>query len=237
MSKRRLKGAPAPDLESTSTPMRPVPALVITGALIALVVAAGVGLSAAARPAASGWLAKCEPGRQLAPRVYTAPPPMCIDSKKGYTANINTTKGRFSVVFLAGAAPQTVNNFIVLAQSGYYTGLTFWRIEDWVVQTGDPQGDGRGGPGYTLPEEPPAANDKWVPGSLGMARVPGGPISGGQFFITKNAWPGGDPTTAYNRFATITLGFDMVGQLTRDDRVLGIEIRQITSGPSPSPSV
>ena len=76
-------------------------------------------------------------------------------------------------------APVTVNNFIVLALNGYYNGSSFWDSEDWVVQAGDPNGNGTGGPGYNLPEEP-APFLKWNPGSVGMARIPGGPINGSQ---------------------------------------------------------
>jgi hypothetical protein len=59
-----------------------------------------------------------------------------------------------------------------------------------------------------------------------MARFPGDGISGSQFFILKGAWPGGDPTTVYNHFATITLGFDVVGQLTPSDRILGVQVKR-----------
>jgi cyclophilin family peptidyl-prolyl cis-trans isomerase len=64
-----------------------------------------------------------------------------------------------------------------------------------------------------------------VPGSLGYARTPEG-LNGGQFFITKQAWPGGDPQIPYNHFATVTLGFDVVQQLTSSDRITRIEVKQ-----------
>ena len=207
-------------------PMRPLPAVGITLLVVAAVVAGGIGLDWAAHPAPGGAFAACKTGPKLAPNLYSAPPPMCIDPSKTYNGTIKTTKGDFSFVFLASAAPKTTNNFIVLALNGYYNGLTFFRSEDWVVQGGDPENDGRGGPGYTLPPEAPAPGDRWVPGAMGMARFPGDGISGSQFFVLKGSWPGGDPTTPYNHFATVTLGFDIVGQLTPGDRILRVEVKR-----------
>ncbi len=122
------------------------------------------------------------------------------------------------IELLPDTAPATVNNFVVLALHGYYNQLTFWKSEDWVIQGGDPNGDGTGGPGYNLPEEP---NDslKWDVGSVGMARVPGGAINGSQFFIVKGTWPGGGPTATYNRFGTVVEGLDKAQALTSNDRI------------------
>jgi cyclophilin family peptidyl-prolyl cis-trans isomerase len=206
--------------------MRPLPALAIVLVVVVALVAGGIGVNMILHPQPTGAFAGCKTARELSPKVYTGPPPMCIDPKKAYNGTINTTKGSFSFTLLTKAAPRTVNNFIVLAVNGYFDGLTFFRVEDWVVQTGDPQNDGRGGPGYQLPPEPPPPGDRWVPGAMGMARFPGDGISGSQFFILKTAWPGGTPNTVYNHFATITLGFDVVGQLTTTDRILGVQIKR-----------
>ena len=59
-----------------------------------------------------------------------------------------------------------------------------------------------------------------------MARFPDGTISGSQFFILKQAWKGGNPTSEYNHFATVTLGFDIVSQLTTSDRILSVDIKR-----------
>jgi cyclophilin family peptidyl-prolyl cis-trans isomerase len=204
--------------------MRPLPAVGITLLVVAAVVAGGIGLDWAAHPAPGGAFAACKTGPKLAPNLYSAPPPMCIDPSKTYNGTIKTTKGDFSFVFLASSAPKTTNNFIVLAVNGYYDGLRFWRAEDWVVQTGDPRDDGRGGPGYTLPEEP--TKEGWQPGSLGMARPINGPLNGGQFFITRDSWPGDGPgSIVYNRFGSVVLGFDILTQLSAGDRVLRIEVK------------
>ena len=225
MGKRRA-GAEEESEEDSRLPL--AAALAIVGLIVLVVVAAGLGMSAAASPAPAGAFSRCKTAVEVEPRHYAGPPAMCIDTSRGYTAQIETTKGKIPVVMLAA----TVNNFIVLAVNCYYTGPNFWRVEDWVVQTGDPSGTGRGGPGYTIPVEQ-TATDPWVPGSLGFARPVEGPINGGQFFITRTAWPGGDPTIVYNHFATVTLGFEVISQLTTSDRITRITVTQ-TGSPSPS---
>jgi len=202
----------------------PIGSLAVVLVLVVAAAATGVAMGWAARPAPSGAFANCRTAPQVAPYVYQAPPANCIDLNKPYSATILTTKGDITVQFLVGAAPVTVNNFIVLAVNGYFTGDRLFNVQDWFAQSGDPINTGRGGPGYTLPDEPQPA-DAWVPGSVGMARLPSG-VSGSQFFITKLPWPGGNPTTAYNHFATVTLGFDIVGQLTKDDRILRVDVRK-----------
>ena len=78
-------------------------------------------------------------------------------------------------------APRTVNNFVFLAREGFYDGLTFHRVvRGFVIQGGDPEGDGRGGPGYTFADELP--DDGYPPGSVAMANAGPG-TNGSQFFI------------------------------------------------------
>jgi peptidyl-prolyl cis-trans isomerase B (cyclophilin B) len=206
--------------------MRPAVALAISALVVALVIGAGIGIDWAVGPHPSAAFSKCRTASQLAPNQYSAAPPMCIDTNKAYSGTLKTTKGDISFNLLTRQAPKTVNNFIVLAENGYFNGQPFWHSVDWVIQTGDPLGNGRGGPGYTLPEEPPAADEQWAPGSMGMARFPDGTISGSQFFILKSAWSGGNPTAVYNHFATVTLGMDIVGQLDTSDRILSVEIKR-----------
>jgi cyclophilin family peptidyl-prolyl cis-trans isomerase len=206
--------------------MRPALALAIALVVVAAVIAAGVGIDYVAHPRPSAAFAKCRTATQLAPDVYSAPPPMCIDVNAKYTGTMKTGKGDVTFDLLARAAPKTVNNFVVLAENGYFNGQPFFRAEDWVVQAGDPLGTGRGGPGYTLPEEPPAADEQWPAGAMGMARFPDGTISGSQFFILKQSWKGGNPTAVYNHFANVTAGMDIVGQLTSGDRILSVDIKR-----------
>jgi peptidylprolyl isomerase len=118
----------------------------------------------------------------------------------------------------------TVNNFIVLALNGYYNGMP-WRTDDLAAYTGDPAGDGTGGPGYNLPDEP-NTQPGWGIGALGMARPVGAPINGSQFFIERAAWPGSGPTAVYNRFGTVIKGMDLAQRLSAPaDKIVSISIQ------------
>jgi cyclophilin family peptidyl-prolyl cis-trans isomerase len=136
---------------------------------------------------------------------------------------VTTGQGSFVMLLHPEVAPVTVNNFVVLAVHSYYNGLVFWKSEDWVLQGGDPRGDGRGGPGYNLPDE--ASNTPWGIGAVGMARVPGGAVNGSQFFVQKGAWPDQGPNAVYNRFGTITSGMSVVQSLSASDTITSITIK------------
>lgn len=121
-------------------------------------------------------------------------PPMCIDLAKSYTATLATTEGDVVIELDAANAPQTVNNFVVLARYHFYDNVPFHRIvPGFVNQAGDPVGPqpGSGDPGYTIPDELPADPATAYPaGTVAMAN--GGPESGGsQFFLVI-----GDPNAA-----------------------------------------
>jgi cyclophilin family peptidyl-prolyl cis-trans isomerase len=225
ISRRRARRAPAP----TPTEGAPEPLAISWGSLLAfaivlaLVIGAGYALGRATAVEPTGAFAKCKTAARTGPHTFAGPPKMCIDTSKTYLAKLSTTAGEIDIAMPAEKAPQTVNNFVVLAVNGYYTGLTFHRSETWVVQGGDPQGDGRGGPGYTLPDEP---NDQpWTTDAVGMARNPGGAINGSQFFILKTDWPGTGPgTTAFNHFGTVLGGTQIAAAIKPGDRILSIAI-------------
>jgi cyclophilin family peptidyl-prolyl cis-trans isomerase len=198
-------------------------AIVVMAALIAVVIGSGVLIKRAVEPPVPAALASCKTSTQIGQREFIAPQPMCITAGQKLTATITTSQGDIVVQLHPEIAPVTVNNFVVLAIHGYYNGLLFWKAEDWVVQSGDPRGNGTGGPGYNLPEEP--SNDAWDIGALGMARVPGGPVNGSQFFIEKAAWPGSGPTAVYNRFGTVKSGMDKVQALGVTDTINSITIK------------
>lgn len=208
---------------SAALPTRvPLASLAVLAVLVVVAVAAGAAVGWAANPAPRGAFAACHLAPRTGPHSFAGPPATCIDRTRNYSATITTTKGSVGIVFLTATAPVTVNNFIALAVNGYFTGQSFFRSADWYVQGGDPTDSGRGGPGYLLPDE--AGDDKWVPGALGMARLGGQGVSGSQFFITKAEFPGGGPGAAYNHFATVTVGFDVVQSLGAGDRILGVEV-------------
>jgi cyclophilin family peptidyl-prolyl cis-trans isomerase len=145
--------------------------------------------------------------------MYTAPPAMRIDSNKTYVATISTAKGDIVVQLDAGAAPQTVNNFVFLARQGFYDGLTFHRvIPGFMAQGGDPTGTGRGGPGYQFDQE--ITEHKHLDGTLSMANA-GPNTNGSQFFICYGPQPHLDG--GYNIFGQVTGGMDVLGKIKPRD--------------------
>ena len=124
----------------------------------------------------------CDTSLPTKAEATTLPKPgMGIDTKKQYTAVLHTTEGDITIALDAKQAPTTVNSFVYLACKGFYNGTTFHRIvTDFVDQGGDPKGDGTGGPGYKLPDEPPS--DGYQAGSVAMANAGPG-TTGSQFFL------------------------------------------------------
>ncbi|TAN35034.1 peptidylprolyl isomerase [bacterium] len=153
----------------------------------------------------------------------TTPPPTVIDSTKHYSATVHTSRGDFVIAFVdAKTAPQTVNNFIYLAQNHFYDGLTFHRVvAGFVVQGGDPLGNGTGGPAYKLPDESNAS--KWPRGTVGMASSAAG-VSGSQFFITLGDAPFLETSGVYNHFGQIGSGMEVVDKIQIGDTMSSIDI-------------
>jgi peptidyl-prolyl cis-trans isomerase B (cyclophilin B) len=134
-------------------------------------------------------------------------------------ATIKTSKGEITVVLFGDIAPKTVKNFLEKAKAGFYKNLTFHRVEDWVVQGGDPQGDGTGG-GLMLTE---LSQQPFVRGSLGAARAGDIRVSNdSQFFITKTDSP--HLNQAYTNFGYVTEGMDVADKLQKGDKIIGITI-------------
>lgn len=226
-AKRRVDVVPNPEAESVELPeawkKRPWVPYLIMAIVIAAVLWSGFALQQAIAQPRPSALAGCQTSTAIGAHDFIAAPPICILPNHKYTATLNTTQGLVVIEMLPDTAPVTVNNFVVLALNGYYNGSQFWKSEDWVVQTGDPKGDGTGGPGYNLPEEPNSFL-KWDLGSVGMARVPGGPVNGSQFFIVKSTWPGAGPTATYNRFGTVVSGMDKIQGVSPTDKINSISI-------------
>ncbi|MBI3554521.1 MAG: peptidylprolyl isomerase [Elusimicrobia bacterium] len=135
------------------------------------------------------------------------------------TAEIETTLGKISIELFAKEAPDTVKNFVTLAEKGYYDGVIFHRvIPGFMIQGGDPTGTGRGGPGYTILDEfhPKLKHSK--AGMLSMANA--GPDTGGsQFFITLAATPHLDNRHAI--FGQVIDGHDVVKKIGDSPRDRG----------------
>lgn len=135
------------------------------------------------------------------------------------SATIQTSKGNISLTLYGDQAENTVRNFMHKAKIGFYKNLTFHRVEGWVIQGGDPRGDGTGG-GQMATE----INDiPFVTGSLGVARGPNPQISNdAQFFITKS--DASHLNSQYTNFGEVTKGMDVVNKITIGDKILGITI-------------
>ena len=138
---------------------------------------------------------------------FDGPPPMCIDPSKRYTAEVATSKGTMTIALDPQGAPNTVNNFVVLARYHYYDGVVFHRIiPGFMLQGGDPEGTGRGGPGYTFADELPRPG-RYEIGSLAMANA-GPDTNGSQFFIVTGASGVGLPPS-YSLFGKVVSGLDV----------------------------
>ncbi len=140
---------------------------------------------------------------------------MVIDPKKKYSAIFHTSKGDFTIELFADKVPNTVNNFVFLAKDGFYNDTTFHRvIKDFMVQGGDPEGSGRGGPGYKFKDEFHASLKHSGPGVLSMANS-GPHTNGSQFFITHLATPHLDGKHAV--FGKVVKGMDVVNAIPERD--------------------
>jgi cyclophilin family peptidyl-prolyl cis-trans isomerase len=154
-------------------------------------------------PAADG----SSPKRQK----FDGPPPTCIDPAKRYTAGMVTSKGTMTIALDPAAAPKTVNNFVVLARYHYYDGIVFHRIiPGFVLQGGDPQGTGTGGPGYRFADELPKPG-RYELGSLAMANA-GPDTNGSQFFVISGS-QGMRLPPQYSLFGKVISGLDVVAAI------------------------
>ncbi len=133
---------------------------------------------------------------------------MVIDPAKRYTATMDTSLGELVIALDPVAAPKTVNNFVFLAQNHYYDGVIFHRIiQGFVCQGGDPEGTGRGGPGYKFEDELPKAG-RYEIGSLAMANA-GPNTSGSQFFLVSGR-SGTQLPPQYSLFGKLVSGLEVL---------------------------
>lgn len=154
-----------------------------------------------------------EPAPEAKPKSYSSPPPMTIDTGKQYTATIETEKGNMVVELFASDVPVTVNNFVFLAQEGFYDGSTFHRvIPRFMAQGGDPTGTGMGTAGYRFDDE--FTGHKHEAGTLSMANS-GPNTNSAQFFITLAPQHGLD--NKHSVFGQLIEGMDVLESLTPRD--------------------
>ena len=157
------------------------------------------------------------PTQAPTPMPTPVEPATVMDKKADVPVTLTTSKGVIKLKLYQSQAPNTVKNFLDKAKSGYYAGLTFHRVESWVIQGGDPKGTGTGG--GAMPTELNQAPFKV--GSLGVAR--GGDIkvsNDSQFFICTEdcSWLSGQ----YTNFGEVTEGMDIAKQIAIGDKIVSI---------------
>ncbi len=130
---------------------------------------------------------------------------MTFDAAKHYTAVLHTSKGDIEIALNFGQTPKTVQNFVDLSRKEFYTNTIFHRvIKGFMIQGGDPKGNGTGGPGYQFDDEP--FNGDYVRGAVAMANA-GPNTNGSQFFIMHATYP---LPKNYVIFGKVTKGMDVV---------------------------
>ena len=151
------------------------------------------------------------------------PPAAQTDESKIYRVTITTDRGPIVMDLDPQLAPNTVNNFIGLARQGYYDGLTWHRVvPEFVIQGGDPEGSGRGGPGYKFADEP--VKGQYTRGAVAMANA-GPDTNGSQFFIciddcTRKLTPN------YNLFGYVTSGIDVAQATQVGDTMQSVAVEE-----------
>ncbi len=144
---------------------------------------------------------------------YPGVPEMMIDTTKAYYATVVTNRGTIVMQLYADVAPVTVNNFVCLATNDYYDGVIFHRIiRDFMIQTGDPTGTGRGGPGYQFNDELPGEELNYTAGTVSMANA--GPNTNGSQWFISNANNSGRLQKAYTIFGQVVEGQDVVDTIS-----------------------
>lgn len=149
---------------------------------------------------------------------------MVIDESKQYRAIVKTSEGEIGIRLNPEMTPQTVNNFVFLAQDDFYDNTIFHRvIQDFMIQGGDPQGNGTGGPGYTFPDE--EFDGEYTKGTVAMANS-GPDTNGSQFFIMHGSV---ELPKSYVIFGEVDRGLDVV------DKIALAEVEQSPMGEMSKP--
>jgi len=141
-------------------------------------------------------------------KQYNAPPAMQIDSNKKYQATMTTSEGEIVIELYADKTPKTVNNFVFLANDHFYDDTIFHRVIDgFMIQGGDPEGTGMGGPGYRFADEEFAG--EYTRGTIAMANA-GANTNGSQFFIMHKDYP---LPANYVIFGKVIKGLEVVDKI------------------------
>jgi cyclophilin family peptidyl-prolyl cis-trans isomerase len=167
------------------------------------------------------WSGTINPKLTNTSMSYTFPGVLALEKIKDKKAVLNTSKGVIEFSLDYKNAPKSVSNFVYLAESGFYDSLIFHRVvPDFVIQGGDPNGDGTGGPGYKFEDEPVVG--EYTAGAVAMANS-GPNTNGSQFFITLTDQTGKLPKD-YNLFGRVVAGMEIVKKIEVGDSIISIKI-------------
>jgi cyclophilin family peptidyl-prolyl cis-trans isomerase len=188
-------------------------ALVAIGIVVAILLGrSGGGSGSTTTTSAEG----CREVETPAPKhVSLKAPKQTVAKGEKLTAVVATSCGTFDIALDSTRAPKTVNSFVYLAEKGFYDDLTFHRIAPgFVIQGGDPLGNGTGGPGYSVDEKPPA-NLSYTKGTVAMAKSSADPPgrSGSQFYVVTAADAGLPPE--YALVGKVDKGYDVVTKIEK----------------------
>jgi cyclophilin family peptidyl-prolyl cis-trans isomerase len=220
---------------------RRMPQVLATLAILAVAMIAFsfyVGRNAAPTPtpsvsAAAGACGSLNFGPAMTPTAgntgkhsYSAAPPMTINTAHHFLVTMKTNKGMITLCLDPRLAPNTVNNFVFLTRNQFYDSLKFHRVvADFVIQGGDPQGTGSGGPGYKFNDEPVVG--EYTAGAVAMANS-GANTNGSQFFICT-ADQKGKLAKSYNLFGYVQSGMDVVLKIAQGDTMTSVTVQEEAS--------
>jgi len=188
-------------------------ALVAIGVVAAILIGRSGGGSDSSTAASPGGCKEVEPPEPKT--VSLTAPKQTVKKGESLTAVLETSCGSFEIALDTTQAPKTTNSFAYLSEEGFYDDLTFHRIAPgFVIQGGDPEGTGSGGPGYSVDEKPPA-NLSYTKGTVAMAKTSAEPPgrSGSQFFVVTSADAGLPPE--YALVGKVSKGFSTVERIEK----------------------
>ncbi|MFN2452269.1 MAG: peptidylprolyl isomerase [Candidatus Dormibacteria bacterium] len=155
--------------------------------------------------------------------AYAAAPAMSINTGHLFQATVTTARGPIVLCLQPSLAPLTVNVIVTLARNHFYDGLTFHRVEpNFVIQGGDPKGDGTGGPGFQFADEP--VRQRYVDGAVAMANS-GPNTNGSQFYVCIGPQCASLPPK-YNLFGKVASGLDVAKRIVKGDVIQTVVIRE-----------
>jgi peptidylprolyl isomerase len=156
--------------------------------------------------------------------IQKEPPKMNLNLSKKYSAVMTTTEGVIKIDLYADKTPITVNNFVTLSRENFYNNVIFHRVmKDFMIQGGDPEGTGAGGPGYSFADEP--FDGEYTRGTIAMANA-GPNTNGSQFFIMHKDYP---LQKNYVIFGKVSEGLEVV------DKIAEAEVMVSSSGEASKP--